>query len=127
MAKPRSVCKSSYNSLISYFRSTEERQATVRRITTGLENPLSKLYLMFLSDALSLINTFNKTMQMHSPTVHVLYQEVLSFVKKLLLRFLSPASAQGARISALDLHDTSQFLSLDKVFIGEKTKKIFHW
>ena len=94
----------------------------MRRITTGLENPLSKLYLMFLSDALSLINTFNKTMQMHSPTVHVLYQEVLSFVKRLLLRFLSPGSLQGARISALDLHDTSQFLPLDKVFIGEKAK-----
>ena len=83
-----------YDALLSYFRSTEEKQATVRRITAGLENPLSRLYLMFLSDALPVINAFNKTMQMQAPTIHFLHREVLSFVKKLLLRFLSPDAVQ---------------------------------
>ena len=37
-----------YDALLSYFRSTEEKSASINRITASLENPLSKLYLMFL-------------------------------------------------------------------------------
>ena len=44
-----------YEALLSYFRSTEERQITVQRIKSDLEKPTSKLYLMFLSDALPLL------------------------------------------------------------------------
>ena len=61
-----------YDALLSYFRSTEETLASVRRITSGLENPLSKLYIMFLCDSLPIVNIFNKTMQLQKPTIHFL-------------------------------------------------------
>ena len=79
-----------YDALLSYFRSTDEQSAQVRRITTAFENPVSKLYLMFLSDALPVINIFNKIMQKQSPTALILHQEVNTFVKKLLLGFMLP-------------------------------------
>ena len=71
-----------YEALLSFFRSTDERSSNVRRITSTLEKPLTKLYLMFLSNALHVINVFNKLMQTESPTIHILHREVQSFVKK---------------------------------------------
>ena len=52
-----------YDALLSYFRSSSENQVVVQRITSSLENPLSKAFLMFLNEALPIINIFNKMMQ----------------------------------------------------------------
>ena len=112
-----------YDALLSYFRSTEETLASVRRITSGLENPLSKLYIMFLCDSLPIVNIFNKTMQLQKPTIHFLYQEVQSFVKKLLLRFMQPSVVQNSHIGTIDLDDASNYIALEEVFIGEKARK----
>ena len=43
--------------LLSYFRSTEDKQAVVRRVKIVLEKPLFKAYLVFLCSALSIIST----------------------------------------------------------------------
>ena len=45
---------------------------------------------MFLSDSLPVINIFNKMMQQQSPALQSLKQEVHSFFKKLILRFMNP-------------------------------------
>ena len=47
-----------YNALLSYFRSTDDETAAVRRITAVLEKPITKAYLLFLSNALPIINNF---------------------------------------------------------------------
>ena len=112
-----------YDALLSYFRSTEETLASVRKITSALENPLSKLYIMFLCDSLPLINIFNKTMQMQKPTVHFLHQEVQSFVRKLLLRFMQPSVVQSGCIRRIDIDDGSCYISLDEVFVGERARR----
>ena len=46
-----------YQALISYFRSTEDKQAVVRRVNNVLDKPLTKAYLLFLSTTLPIINT----------------------------------------------------------------------
>ena len=46
-----------YEALLSYFRSTEDRLAAVRRIRAVLEMPLTRAYLLFLSSALPIIST----------------------------------------------------------------------
>ena len=66
-----------YGALLSFFRSTDEHSSSVQ---STLEKPLSKLYLMVLSNALHVINVFNKLMQTESPTIHILHREVQSFV-----------------------------------------------
>ena len=115
-----------YEALLSYFRSTDESSTMVQRIVTGLEKPLTKAYLMFLSDSLPIINNFNKVMQKRSPTIHYLYNEISSFVKKMLLRFLIPTSVQSVvNLTALDIKNNSLYLPLSQVFIGEKVKQLF--
>ena len=108
-----------YEALLSYFRSTDEESATVTRITEALETPITKAYLMFLSDSLPIINIFNKIMQQQSPTVHFLHQEITAFVKKLLLPLMHPRAIQGSNaISKINVKDSSKQIS--EVFIGDQ-------
>ena len=44
-----------YEALLSYFRSTEDKQAVVRRVIIVFEKPLTKAYLLFLCSALPIV------------------------------------------------------------------------
>ena len=77
-----------YGTLVSYFQSTDNKQAVVRRVLNVLEKPTTKAYLFFLSVALPIVNNFNECMQQQSPVVNVLQQELDGLVRKLTLRFI---------------------------------------
>ena len=111
-----------YDALLSYFRSTEEDSATVRRISAVLEKPLTKAYLLFLSNALPVINYFNKCMQQEAPLLHIFIEEVESLVRKLLLRFMD-ASYIGSlpALSGVCIDNEEKYLPLDEVFVGHST------
>lgn len=110
-----------YQALLSYFRSTEDRQAVVRRVKAVLEAPLTQAYLRFLSSALPIIINFNKLMQRESPVVHVLQQELNGFIQKILLRFMKPDYVLSFS-SALEVDIVNDyFLPLDEVFLGDAT------
>ena len=79
---------------------------------------------MFLSDALPVINIFNKMMQQEAPALHSLKQEVHSFLKKLILRFMNPQVLQ-IPLKDIDMNDTSVYKPLEQVFVGEKHRGIF--
>ena len=111
-----------YEALLSYFRSSSENLVSVQRICQCLEKSLSKLFLMFLSDALPVINIFNKMMQQESPALHFLRQEVHSFLKKLILRFMTPEVLQ-IPLKDIDLNDTAFYKALDEVFVGVKAQR----
>ena len=112
-----------YDALLSFFRSSGERLVSIQRITSSLEKPLTKLYLMFLSNVLQVINAFNKLMQGEAPTVHFLLREVQAFVKKLLLRFMAPTVIQEKQLSRINLDDSSLYLPVNEVFIGAKATR----
>ena len=59
-----------YEALLSYFRSTEDKQAIVRRVKVVLEKPLTKAYLLFLYSAIPIVNNFNRYMQQQSPFLY---------------------------------------------------------
>jgi hypothetical protein len=112
-----------YDALLSFFRSSEERLISIQRITSSLEKPLTKLYLMFVSNALQVINAFNKLMQGEAPTVHFLLREVQAFVKKLFLRFMVPSVIQETQLSQINLLHSSLYLPLNEVLVGDKARR----
>ena len=78
---------------------------------------------MFLSDSLPVINTFNKLMQQQASIIHFLHQEITSFVKKLLLRFMQSQAVQGnADISKINAKDGDKYKQLSDTFIGDKAR-----
>ena len=113
-----------YNAPLSYFHSTDDDTAAVRRITIVLEKTITKAYLLFLSNALPVINYFNKCMQQKAPLLHVFMQEIQGLVQKLLLRFMkSDYVCKLATISEASLDDEAQYPPLDEVFVGHSTSQ----
>ena len=118
--------------LISYFLSTEDKQAIVRRVNNVLDiqrvnnvldKPLTKAYLLFLSTTLPIINTFNKFMQQESPLLHVLHDELDGLVRRLLLRFMKSEHVLTAgSITDVDIKE-EYYLPLEDVFVGHNTQQ----
>ena len=50
-----------YEALLSYFQSTDDKQAVVRRVKIVLEKPLTKAYLLFLCSALPIVKSSTGT------------------------------------------------------------------
>ena len=115
-----------YDALLSYFRSTEDRLAVVRRVKLVLEKPTTKAYLLFLSFALPIINNFNKCMQQQAPIVHVLNQELDGFVRRLMLRFIqADLVLASSSVAEVCTDDTTHYLPLSEVHVGQKTSQYF--
>ena len=109
-----------YQALISYFRSTEDRQAVVRRVNDVLDKPLTKAYL---STTLPIINNFNKFMQQEAPVLQVLHQEFDGLVRRLLLRFMQPEYVLAASsVAQVDIKE-EYHLPLEDVFVGHATQQ----
>ena len=108
-----------YQALISYFRSTEDRQAVVRRVNDVLDKPLTKAYLLFLSTT----TNFNKFMQQEAPVLQVLHQEFDGLVRRLLLRFMQPEYVLAASsVAQVDIKE-EYHLPLEDVFVGHATQQ----
>ena len=78
-----------YEAILSYFQSTEDKQAVVRRVKIVLEKPLTKANLLILCSALPIVINFNTYMLQQSPILHVLYQELDGLIRKFLLWFMN--------------------------------------
>ena len=105
MAQPKTCVNhliEQYEALLSYFRSTEDKQEVMRKVKIVLEKLLTKAYLLFLCSALPIVN-FNRYMQQQSPILHVLYQERDVLIRKSLLQFMNSeyvcAAEQLRRVS----------------------------
>ena len=107
---------------IKMSHSAAESSASIQRIMQSLENPLFRLLLLFLSDALPVINIFNKMMQQQAPALHVLQQEVHSFIKKLILCFMDP-SVLEMPLNDVNVDGTGTYKPLHEVFIGERAQQ----
>ena len=117
-----------YPALLSYFRSCEEQLVSVQRIVSQLENITTKAYLLFLSEALQVINVFNLIMQRENSSIHILYREMVILYKKILMAFLKPNCVSTICSGTLDdlkkciEKQSSTFLSFEEVDIGLTTE-----
>ena len=89
-----------------------------------LEKPITKTYLLFLSNVLPIINYFNKCMQQQASLLHIFMQEIEGFVHKFLLRFMkSDYVCKLSTICEASLDNEAQYLPLDEVFVGHTTSQ----
>ena len=110
-----------YETLLSYIRSTKDKQAVVRRVKIVLEKPLTNAYLLFLCSALPIVNNFNRYMQQPSPILHVLYQELDGLIRKFLLRFMKSEYVCAAEHVLQVFDNSEEYLPLHNVFVGHNT------
>ena len=110
-----------YEALLSYFRSTEDKQAVVRRVKIVLEKPLTIVNLLFLCSALPIVNNFNRYMQQQSPIVQVFYQELDGFTKISVAvhEFWVRVCYWTCFTSVID--NSEEYLPYHEVFVGHNT------
>ena len=104
-----------YAPLVSYFDSLEsskmpgERGAKMRIIREQLKKPITKAYLLFLSNVLSNVNKFNLLFQSSSPNIHCLLKEMKHLLLRLLNKFILPQAIQSAScITDVDISSCNQ-------------------
>ena len=91
-----------YAPLMSYFDSLEssrmpaDRGAKMKAIREQLKKPITKAYLLFLSNILSYISKFNLLFQCSSPNIHCLLKEMQQLLLRLLNKFIIPHAIQSA-------------------------------
>ena len=104
-----------YAPLVSYFDSLEsskmpaERGAKMKAIREQLKKPITKAYLLFLSNILSFISKFNLLFQSSSPNIHCLLKEMQQLLLRLVNKFIVPHAVQSAsNITHVDISIASQ-------------------
>ena len=91
-----------YPPLVSYFDSIElskkpgERATKARMLREQLKKPLTKGYLLFLSNVLSSVTKFNLLFQSSSPNIQCLLKEMKQLLLHLLNKFIIPHAIQSA-------------------------------
>lgn len=117
-----------YPGLKSYFLSSDESQARFQRLKQHFEDPTTEIYLMFFQAIFPVFTTLNKFLQRETPCVHLLYDKLESFLRKLLGKFLKVNVLQ-------DLDDVEKLIDCDycseenqldnsKIFVGFMTRQV---
>ncbi|KAK1892879.1 Zinc finger BED domain containing protein 5 [Dissostichus eleginoides] len=91
-----------YEPLASYFKSSNEKQPRFRRLLEAFSNPMTEVYLLFYQATLPVFSTFNLLLQREKSSIFLLHDEIRSFIRKLLSKFLKPAALQHR-----ELHQTN--------------------
>lgn len=92
------------------------------KIKSDFENPISKLYLLFLKNVLPLFVSANTFLQQEKPLIHKLNKQIYDLYFGLLVRFVKPSAVDDSSESLLNLNYTkskNQKSDTDLVIGGE--------
>ena len=111
-----------YPALKSMFLSRNESDARFVRLRTSYQDPLTEIYVLFYTSALSLFTHYNMFLQRSDPLAHRVYPATVHLAKKVASRFLKPDILQEKGITVDLLDDTANYVPLSEIFIGLTTK-----
>lgn len=84
----------------------------------NLNNPVFKIYLIFLSYILEIINQMNLQFQSESTQVHTLYCKFKSIYKTILKNFVKRSVLQNTDFSKISLSNPDNYLNLEDGYMG---------
>lgn len=88
-------------------------------ILQSLRNPITKLYFLFLSHSLKLINTLNLQFQSEISMVHLIHTKMSGLFKSIVRCFMKKEYVDSfQQLSEIDIDDEANHISLDEMFVG---------
>ncbi|XP_071059765.1 uncharacterized protein [Pseudochaenichthys georgianus] len=111
-----------YEPLASYFKSSDEKQPRFRRLLEAFSSPMTEVYLLFYQATLPVFSTFSLLLQREKSSIFLLHDEIRSFIRKLLSKFLKPAALQHQELHDILYKDPSNQLPGEKLVIGFTTR-----
>lgn len=111
---------SQYNALTLYFTEQALQKENLHAISiyNCLCNPETRLYLEFLSYALSFFSRLNIIMQSEKPQIQVLYREVSTTVKCILESFIRQDVLDKTNLADTDFKNPRNFVNLNNMYFG---------
>ncbi|KAK1898802.1 Methionine-rich protein [Dissostichus eleginoides] len=88
----------------------------------SISNPMTEVYLLFYQATLPVFSTFNLLLQREKFSIFLLHDEIRSFIRKLLSKFLKPAALQHRELHEILYKDPSNQLPGEKLVIGFTTR-----
>ncbi|KAB0790539.1 hypothetical protein PPYR_15060 [Photinus pyralis] len=109
-----------WNPLNLYFQraSLEDNLPTAKAILNALRNPIYKLYLLFLSHILSLINKVNLDLQSEKPKAPILLEELRTLYKTILKYFIKKEILDRQEIIDIDIKKPSSYIDIKSIYFG---------
>ena len=98
----------------SLFSSIDSANARTARLNSIFSNPISEVYLFFYEAALQIFMHVNKFLQREDPIIPVVHGQLITFLKKLLGKFIKPMAIKAVsenNICACDFEDPNTQLS----------------
>lgn len=103
--------------------SKNEKNAQFQRITFCFQEPVTKLYLLFLSSLLPVFVSVNVFLQQEQPVIHKLHRKLKDLFMDLVVRFVKPtAIPSGCSLSSLNFEKLKNQKDSQDLVIGAKTR-----
>lgn len=97
------------------------------RLAAAFSDKSLQVKLLFVKNAAKLFQNFETPFQSQEPLLHILYEEMVLLIKRILGRFMRQESfskLSGAQLKVLDIHGSAMWLQ--KPELGQDTKQALH-
>lgn len=117
-----------YEALKLFFidASVSDRTVTAANILQNLQDPLTKMFLMFLEFVLPIFNNLNRELQSATPQIHNLHKKMCTVYKTLLECFIKRTVIQQMPMSLININDPQNYLPLEEIYMGAKILAVLH-
>jgi hypothetical protein len=111
-----------WTSLVVFFDRavSNDKIHSAQNILCALKNPVYKLYFLFLSYILEIVNQLNAEFQSQSPKIHLLLDRVTSLFKLILKSFIKKTYLDMTDIDKINILNPGNYLQPDEIYCGAK-------
>lgn len=110
-----------WDSFTLYFTNAifeEDKLHTADAILNNLNNPVFKIYLLFLSYILDIINKMNLIFQGEGTQIHILHTQFITLYKNVLRNFIQKTIIDKIDLSKINLTNPDNYLKLEDIYMG---------
>lgn len=112
--------------LTSYFTTfvfeDKEKLHSASVILENLKNAVFKIYLLFLSYILEIINKMNLQFQSETTQIQILYSRFTSIYKTILRNFIKKEVMDEMELSKISPSNPDYFVNLERIYIGARAQ-----
>lgn len=111
-----------WDALILFFTSEcyEESLHSNQIILTFLQNPITKLYFLFLSYVLDIVNKMNLEFQSERPKLHLLLSRITDLYRTLLRSFIRKTHLDGTSLQDINVTNPEHYTEVENIYFGAK-------
>lgn len=95
-----------------------DKLKNTENILANLSNPIYKMYLLFLSYILDIVNAINIEFQSEKPKIHTLLKRLTELYKTILKNYLKSSYINNTPVHIINNVDPQNFLLLENMYFG---------